>query len=288
MSTTNLSAETPPAQPEGDAQLAEKAARYSAPALEKGLDILEALSASAQGYTLNQLSQVLQRNVNEIFRMVVTLQHRGYIQTDENDRYSLTLKMFALAHRQPPIKSLVGAALPLLQELAERTRQSAHLAIFQNGRVVVVAQVDSPERWSFGLKVGVVMGLTDTSSGHVLLAYQDEVTRTRMLSNHIHVEGELDMDPGQLFSLLETVRQTGYAMMPSIQIQGVTNIARPVWGLGQRVVAAINIPHIARIDGTPTPDTAQIKLVLAEICARLSQRLGHDPAAPAEPRAARA
>ncbi|WP_447918194.1 IclR family transcriptional regulator [Achromobacter aegrifaciens] len=288
MSTSNPPAETPSASPQGDTQLAEKAARYSAPALEKGLDILEALSTSAQGYTLNQLSQVLQRNVNEIFRMVVTLQHRGYIQADDNDRYSLTLKMFALAHRQPPIKSLVGAALPLLQELAERTRQSAHLAIFQNGRVVVVAQIDSPERWSFGLKVGVVMGLTDTSSGHVLLAYQDEVTRTRMLSNHIHVEGELDMDPGQLFSLLETVRQTGYAMMPSIQIQGVTNIARPVWGLGQHVVAAINIPHIARIDGTPTPDTDQIKLVLAEICARLSQRLGHDPAAPADTRAKRA
>ena len=120
--------------------LVEKAARYSAPALEKGLDILEALSASAQGYTLNQLSQVLGRNVNEIFRMVVTLQHRGYIQTDENDRYTLTLKMFTLANRQPPLKSLVSAALPLLQELAERTRQSAHLAIYQNGRVVVVAQ----------------------------------------------------------------------------------------------------------------------------------------------------
>ncbi|SFC30645.1 transcriptional regulator, IclR family [Polaromonas sp. OV174] len=251
-------------------------ARYSAPALDKGLDILEALSASADGYTLNQLSQVLQRNVNEIFRMVVTLQRRGYIQADQNDRYTLTLKMFALAHRQPPVKSLVDAALPLLQELAERTRQSAHLTIYQDGRVIVIAQVDSPERWSFGLKVGVLMGLSDTSSGHVLLAYQDEVTRTRMLGKHIKVEGELDIDPGQLFSLLMAVRKTGYAMMPSIQIQGVTNIAFPVWGLGQRVIAAINIPHIARIDGTPTPSKEQIKTALADICARLSLRLGYD------------
>lgn len=252
------------------------AARYTAPALDKGLDILEALSASADGYSLNELSQVLQRNVNEIFRMVVTLERRGYIQADSSDRYTLTLKMFGLAHRQPPIKSLVDAAHPLLQELVERTRQSAHLTIYQNGRVVVIAQVDSPERWSFGLKVGVLMGLSDTSSGHVLLAYQDEVTRARMLSYHIKVEGELDIDPGQLFSLLMAVRQTGYAMMPSIQIQGVTNIAFPVWGLGQRVVAAINIPHIARIDGTPTPNKEQIKTVLADISARLSKRLGYD------------
>src|SRR3546814_4328557 len=116
--------------------------------------------------------------------------------------------MFQLANRQQPIKALVGSALPLLHERSERARQSCHLAIYQGGRVVIIAQVDSPERWSFGLKVGVVMGLTDTSSGHVLLAYQDEVERTRMLSSHIRVEGEQTMDPGQLFTLLKEVRRS--------------------------------------------------------------------------------
>ncbi|MFW7342126.1 IclR family transcriptional regulator [Pollutimonas sp. H1-120] len=250
--------------------------RYAAPALEKGLDILEALSASTDGYTLNELAQALGRNVNEIFRMVVTLQRRGYIQADPNDRYTLTLTMFQLANRQQPIKALVGSALPLLHELSERARQSCHLAIYQGGRVVVIAQVDSPERWSFGLKVGVVMGLTDTSSGHVLLAYQDEVERTRMLSSHIRVEGEQTMDPGQLFTLLKDVRRNGYSLMPSIQIQGVTNIAFPVRGMGGRVVAAINVPHIARIDGMPRPDISQITDILADICGRLSIRIGYD------------
>lgn len=270
--------DTPNAQNAAQAQNGRTGgARYTAPALEKGLDILEALSTSAEGYTLNELCQALGRNVNEIFRMVVTLQRRGYIQADQNDRYTLTLEMFRLAMRQPPVKSLVAAALPLLHELAERTRQSCHLSIYQNGRVVIIAQVDSPERWSFGLKVGVVMGLTDTSSGHVLLAYQDEVERARMLSGHIKVEGELDMDPGQLFALLQEVRAQGHASMPSIQIQGITNIAFPIRSIGARVVAAVNIPHIARIDGTPRPGIGQIKEIMADICHRLSTRLGYDP-----------
>ncbi len=263
--------------PDTTRQPADKATRYAAPALEKGLDILEALSQTADGYTLNELCQTLGRNVNELFRMVVTLQRRGFIQADQNDRYTLTLKMFQLAHRQQPIKSLVGASLPLLHELAERARQSCHLSIFQNGRVVVIAQVDSPERWSFGLKIGVVMGLTDTSSGHVLLAYQDEIERTRMLSSHIRVEGELNMDPGQLFALLKDVRAKGYASMPSIQIDGITNIAFPVRSIGGRVVAAINVPHIARIDGTPRPNIEQIKEIMGNVCTRLSTRIGFDP-----------
>ena len=89
------------------------AQRYAAPALEKGLDILEALAASPAGYTLAELAQKIGRSVSEIFRMAVTLQRRGFVQVDENDRYSLTLKMFELAHRQQPLKSLVSVALPL-------------------------------------------------------------------------------------------------------------------------------------------------------------------------------
>ena len=157
--------------------------------------------------------------------MAVTLQRRGYVQVDENDRYTLTLKMFELAHRQQPLKSLVSVALPLLRELASRASPATwRCTRAARGRH---RQVESPERWSFGLKVGVSMGLTDTSSGHVLLAFRDEVERTRMLAAHIKVEGELESDPGELFAILAEVRQRGCASMPSRQIRGITSVAYP-------------------------------------------------------------
>jgi len=255
--------------PEGEGAL-----RYAAPALEKGLDILEVLADSVSGYTLNELAQKVGRKVSEIFRMAVTLQRRGFVQVDENDRYTLTLRMFELAHRQQPLKSLVGAALPLLRELANRARQSCHLTMYQGGRVVVIAQVESPERWSFGLKVGVVMGLTDTSSGHVLLAFRDEIDRARMLRAHIGVEGELDMDPGELFSILQEVRERGYSAMPSKQTRGITNIAFPVMGAADHVIASINVPYIERIDQKAGPDVTQVREIVGNIAARLSALMG--------------
>jgi DNA-binding IclR family transcriptional regulator len=255
--------------PEGEGAL-----RYAAPALEKGLDILEVLADSVTGYTLNELAQKVGRKVSEIFRMAVTLQRRGFVQVDENDRYTLTLRMFELAHRQQPLKSLVGAALPLLRELANRARQSCHLTMYQGGRVVVIAQVESPERWSFGLKVGVVMGLTDTSSGHVLLAFRDEIDRARMLRAHIGVEGELDMDPGELFSILQEVRERGYSAMPSKQTRGITNIAFPVMGAADHVIASINVPYIERIDQKAGPDVTQVREIVGNIAARLSALMG--------------
>lgn len=252
----------------------EGALRYAAPALEKGLDILEVLADSAAGCTLNELAQKVGRKVSEIFRMAVTLQRRGFVQVDENDRYTLTLRMFELAHRQQPLKSLVSVALPLLRELANRSRQSCHLAMYQGGRVVVIAQVESPERWSFGLKVGVMMGLTDTSSGHVLLAFRDEIDRARMLGTHIKVEGEQDIDPGELFAILQEVRERGHAAMPSRQIRGITNIAFPVMGVADHVIAAINVPHLERIDQKAGPDVAQVREIVGNIAARLSALMG--------------
>lgn len=135
---------------------------------------------------------------------------------------------------------------PCCRSLAHRARQSCHLAMYQGGRVVVIAQVDSPERWSFGLKIGVMLGLTDTSSGHVLLAFRDEVERARMLAAHIKVDGELTMDPGELFEILRQVREHGHAVMPSRQIRSVTNAAFPILGVGagdRRAQRALHRAH---------------------------------------------
>ena len=46
---------------------------YSAPALDKGLDILELLSNSENGLTQAQIANKLNKSVNEIYRMISTL-----------------------------------------------------------------------------------------------------------------------------------------------------------------------------------------------------------------------
>lgn len=51
--------------------------KYTAPALEKGLDILERLSLSEAGLSLSEIARDLGRSVSEIFRMLVVLQQRG-------------------------------------------------------------------------------------------------------------------------------------------------------------------------------------------------------------------
>ena len=53
--------------------------RYAAPALDKGLDILELLASETEGLTRSEISRRLGRTVGELFRMMVCLEERGYI-----------------------------------------------------------------------------------------------------------------------------------------------------------------------------------------------------------------
>lgn len=247
--------------------------RYAAPALDKGLDILELLSKAEQMLTLNQIAKLLGRSVNEIFRMVVTLEQRGYLIAD-NDQYRLSLKLFELAHHHQPIRSLVTTALPHMRELANRTMQSSHLTVYEAGRVIVVAQVDSPERWAFGLKVGALVSLTDTASGHVLLSFCDEAERGRMLAAHVRMDGEQDMDHAQLLRQITETQERGYSRMESRQIRGVVNLSYPVLGANNRMLAALNVPYIERIDKKVNPSLDEAQETVREISARLSKLMG--------------
>jgi DNA-binding IclR family transcriptional regulator len=249
--------------------------RYPVPALDKGLDVLELLAREAAGLSLNEMAGALGRTSSELFRMVVALARRGYIEQRDGDRYTLTLKLFELAHRHKPIKSLTAAAAPLMLDLVQRALQSCHLTVFYAGRVMVVGEVDSPDRYAFGMKVGALVGLTDTASGYILLAFQDDNARRAMLASHEEVEGELDIDAAQLAKIIRDVATKGYAEVQSRQTRGVTNIAFPIRGPTGHAVAVLNIPYIERIDKKVTPSIAAVKEMLRESAARLSLLMGY-------------
>src|SRR3954469_2528113 len=80
------------------AESSAKTSRYRAPALEKGLDVIELLAAEKSPLNLSAISQRLGRSSGELFRMLQVLEFKGFITTSESGAgYVLTNKLFALA-----------------------------------------------------------------------------------------------------------------------------------------------------------------------------------------------
>ncbi|MCX6970499.1 MAG: IclR family transcriptional regulator [Verrucomicrobia bacterium] len=143
---------------------------YSVPALEKGLEILEALSASPEPLTLSSLAGVLNRKNSEIFRMLNFLERRCYVIRDDLGGYRLSLKLYQISHAQCRVRQLVDAALPALQELSAQTGESCHLSVLEGAEIVVLAGVESPRPVHLAVKSGGRFSAIHTVSGRMLLA----------------------------------------------------------------------------------------------------------------------
>ncbi|WP_159589021.1 IclR family transcriptional regulator [Chelativorans xinjiangense] len=249
--------------------------RYRAPALDKGLDILELLAGVDGGLTQAEIAKRLDRSPNEFYRMLDRLVRRGYVTRIDGDRFSLTLKLFGLAQLHAPVRRLVSYATPLMRELAEASRQANQLVVFDRGAAVVIAQQEAPGYWGISIRVGSQIGLFDTGSGHVLLAFRSEEERQMMIAENLRSNEKPELSP-EFFERLDQIRDRGYEMMPSAQTAGVFNLSAPVLGPDGRAIAALTVPYIALVNAKGAPDiTGTMQLVL-KTTQKLSRLAGAD------------
>lgn len=217
---------------------------YRAPALEKGLVILELLANSAGSMSINAISEAIGHSRNEIFRMLLVLEERGYIARAEGDvGYRLTNRLFRLAMEQPAIKNVVELALPIMHRLADATDFACHLVVPSHEQIVVVARAEPPGDLGFVARIGFRHPLGQSISGHVLFAYQNEQIRGRWLE--IINEYDSEFDNAKFMSSVKQIAQKGYASKPSRLIKGVTDLAAPVIQ-GTSAVCALSMGFFPR------------------------------------------
>ena len=247
--------------------------RYRAPALDKGLDILELLASVDGGLTQIEIAKALGRSANENYRMLDRLVRRGYVRRNEADRYELTLKLFGLAHLHRPIRRLVSQATPLMRELAQQTQQANHLAVYDRSEVIVIAQIDAPSYWGIAIRVGARVGLFNTGSGHVLLAFRSAEERAFMIAEHEEPTDDAEI-PDDLEERLAQIRQRGYEVMPSRQTSGVYNLSAPILGPDGGALAALTCPYIAPLRRPSAPDITQAIAALMTTASQLTRTIG--------------
>ncbi len=246
---------------------------YSAPALEKGLDIVELLSGEEGGLVQNEIAQRLNRSVGQIFRMLEVLERRGYIRrSDDDGRYRVTLKLFELGHRNPPVRRLLTAALPELRRLAEATGQSVHLSVHHDRRLLVVAQVDGFRSMGFSVRLGAHFPFRpDRVSARVITAFQSDERRERLLR-----ELSKGMDRKARTALVRKIAQiakAGHVSAPSDTVTGVVDICHPIIDASGIAIAAMTVPYVRMRDNPTTLD--ETRRIAGNVAVSISRQLGH-------------
>jgi DNA-binding IclR family transcriptional regulator len=243
--------------------------KYRAPALEKGLAVLELLARAQGPMALNAISRSLGRSVSELFRMIQVLEFHGYLElSSSGDGYVLTNKLFALGMTRAPTRDLHDAALPVMHRLAERIGQSCHLAVVSADQMVIVARVEAPGDLGFSVRIGYRRSLVDSTSGLVLYAFQPELVRAEWKKRLSPAVSRRDWAGFERNG--HAARKAGYVTADSHAVRGVIDLSAPVTQSGG-VAAALTVPYVKTSRSLSVTDTVG---PLIESALEISSHLG--------------
>jgi len=209
--------------------IARQSKSLAAPALERGLSLLEFLTAQSKPLTLTQVAQGLGLTVSEIQRPVACLLERGYLRRTAAGAYVLSGMLYRLANLHPPHLHLQRSALPLMLDFARHTSQSVHLCVPDGEAALLLSDVPGGGLVRITLQAGARLDSNTTVSGRILQAFG-------CLSHDNQADYKKRILQSKASNL---IRKRNYEKANSSYAIGIMDMGVPVRNHDGRVIAAL-------------------------------------------------
>jgi DNA-binding IclR family transcriptional regulator len=242
--------------------------------LHKAVDVLEALGANAEALALADIASAVEMPKPTVYRIVATLESRGYVARTSDGRYGLSRRIFELQPDETAEQQVIRAARPVMEKLIAACRETLNLGMLDCGDVVVIETIESPLAVRMSSRIGNRRHPHSTALGKVLLAALPERDALRILRSRKMPKFTSHTITGQRQFLveLERVRQQGYAFDNCENEPDGRCVAAPIFGPHRRVLAAMSISGpLPRM--TVTKAKSFLK-PLCSACGNISSALG--------------
>src|ERR1700742_4386530 len=114
--------------------------------VDRALSIIEALAEDDDGYRLTDLAVRTGLSASTVHRLLTTLEKRRFVQFDRNESiWHIGAQSFAVGSTFVRRRNFATQALPYLRKLRDQTRETANLAIVDDGSIVILTRVESRE-----------------------------------------------------------------------------------------------------------------------------------------------
>jgi DNA-binding IclR family transcriptional regulator len=239
--------------------------------LHKTLDILEILKERESGYSLADLTRSVALPKATVYRILATLEKRGYLDRSQNNGYRLAAKMFDLQRQDSLEQTLSRAAQPVIERLVEAYKETVNLGMLNAGEVVVINTVESPLGVRMSSKIGNRRYLHSTAIGKCFLAGlpDKDVARLIRLKGLPRLTANTLVTKPALAAELARVRKQGYAIDDQENELDGRCIGAPVHAADGRVLAAVSISSpVFRMDSQRARSLAP---ALKKACAEIAE-----------------
>src|SRR6478735_6734732 len=169
-------------QPERVPPPEERDVPLGAAALAKGLYLLEVIGEHPTPPRFKDLQAATKLAKGTLARLLNTLLLFRLIRHEDSDNtYRLGHRLFELAHRVWESFDLRAAAAPMLERLAEESRETAALCAVDGGEALYIDQRSRGGAFGFRIEAGRRAPLHCTAGGKALLAYATPHERRALL-----------------------------------------------------------------------------------------------------------
>lgn len=250
---------------------------YTIQALYHALLVVESFleqDRAVQG--ISGISHDLGLNKSRVFRILATLEKRGFVDQDpDSKQYRLGLRFLTLGAAVQARLEVVQVAAPLIDELAAKTGETIHIGVRRGHEAVCVAKRESAHSVRLYAEIGRRAPLHAGGVPKVLLAHMAPEERAEVVHGAPlwRITDQTVTDPDQLDKVLDQILRDGYHVSVSDLDEDVHSIAAPIRNHAGRVVAAVSL---AGPSHRFPPEKIQrcIELVCAT-ASEISSRLGY-------------
>ena len=246
-------------------------------ALDKALQILEHLSHLAEEIDLATLAREIKIPKSTLLRLLNTLKNHNLIQQNhKSQKYQLGWALIYLGKVAGKYYTIPDIVHPFLEQLAQKTGETATLVILAEGYATYVDQVISTNMIRGVPPIGSKLELYCTSAGKVLLsALTDEELSGYLKTTAMEKKTEKTIvSPHDMVEEIRKVRRQGYATDDEETEIGGRCVAAPVMDKEGKIIAAISI--IGPTSRTRKEDFGRLSLFVKESAALASSALGYD------------
>ncbi len=216
--------------------------------LERGLEVIRALSLPGAGRTLSEVAHDAAMTRASARRFLLTLEQLGYVRSEDR-RFALTPRVLELGYAYLSSLTLPQIAQPHLRELVEQVHESSSVSVLDGPDVVYVAREPTQRIMTVSISVGTRFPAYATSMGRILLAglADGELDRFLAAAELRPFTAATITDANRLRTEIERVRRQGWALVDQELEDGLRSVAVPIRDSADAVVAAINLStHASR------------------------------------------
>ncbi len=141
--------------------------------VEKALDLIEALK-NVDDLGVTELSNILNLNKNNVFRLLATLETKGLVEQDEETgHYRLGMRFLYLEHAYLKGLHFLQKAKPFLRKLRNETRETVYLSVLHKDEIVYVYAEESNRSVLVHSRIAKRYSAETTASGKALKKAED-------------------------------------------------------------------------------------------------------------------